>query len=471
MSSVASLPVIGQPVREALGVLFGEHVSFRKTDRLAYHRDLMPGSLLTVREGEASTCPDAIVWPQTVQDIVALLALANEHKFPIVPYGAGSSVVGAAIPIRGGVICDLKRKARLVRMDEKSLLYTAEAGILGEDLERKLNAAGFTCGHFPSSMYCSTLGGWLAMRSAGQMSTRYGKIEDLVVSLEAVLPSGQVIQTRNAPRSATGPDIDQLLVGSEGTLGVITRATLRMFPLPETRRFASAVFATVEQGLEAVRSIMRIGCRPAVVRLYDEVDTALALSSLGLDVTGNLLILGYEGRERIVSSELAASHEALADGRDLGEEPGKWWFEHRYKISYKQSIILANDRMVLDTLEVAATWTRVLDVYAAVKKALEGYVTVLAHFSHAYPEGINIYFSFVGHAGETRPVEFHQEMWRRALGAVAESGGSISHHHGIGLLKAPWLKRELGGLHEAFVAFKAELDPNNILNPGKMGLP
>ncbi len=466
-----AIPGTDAAVLQALSSLFGERLSTRKTDRIAYHRDLFPGAQLTVREGDVMYWPDAIVWPETVQDVAALLRLANERRIPVLPCGAGSSVVGGVVPVRGGVICDLKRMNRVVHVDEKSLLFTAEAGIIGEDLERELNAQGYTLGHFPSSIYCSTLGGWLATRSAGQMSTRYGKIEDMIVSLEAVCPSGRVIQTKATPRSATGPDIDQLLVGSEGTLGIITRATMRMHHLPEERRFMGVVFDSVEEGLEAIRLIMRTGVRPAVVRLYDTLDTALALSSLGLEVDGNLLILGFEGRKRLVETEMNIARRYLTVGKDLGEEPGRWWYEHRYKVSYKQSIILSGTHMVLDTCEVGGTWSNILDVYHAVQKALDGYVTVLAHFSHAYANGINIYFSFVGDAGEKPPVPFYEEMWKRALDAVVAAGGSISHHHGIGLLKAPWLRQELGSLFDVFVALKKELDPNNILNPGKMGLP
>ncbi len=470
-SAAQSPPSTGQTPIDALHVLFPQRVSTRQVDRVVYHRDLSPAQQLAVREGTVGMLPDAVVWPENVQDVTSLLRLANEHGIPIVPWGGGSSVVGAATPVRGGIVCDLKRMNRLVQMDERSLLYVAEAGINGEDLERQLNAAGFTTGHFPSSIYCSTLGGWLATRSAGQMSTRYGKIEDLVVSLEAVLPSGRVIQTKAAPRSATGPDIDQLLVGSEGTLGVITRATMRMFPLPESRRFVCTVFDSLNAGLEAVRLLLRRGVRPAVVRLYDELDTTLALSSLGLEMNGNLLILGFEGRHAMVEAEMNAARPLLAAGEDAGEGPGEWWYEHRYRISYKQSVVLAGEQMVVDTCEVAATWSRIREVYAAVQRALAGYVTVLAHFSHAYPEGISIYFSFVGNADGHPAAGFHAELWRRTLDAVVSAGGSISHHHGIGLLKAPWLAAELGGLHAVFARLKRELDPNNILNPGKMGLP
>jgi alkyldihydroxyacetonephosphate synthase len=457
-------------VLDELKGMFGERMSVRESDRLIYHRDLFPGAQLTVREGVIANRPDAIVWPETVQDIAALMRIAAANRLPVIPYGAGSSVVGGTIAIRGGVICDLKRMNRIVTIDERSLLMTAEAGIVGEDLERALNTAGYTLGHFPSSIYCSTLGGWLAARSAGQMSTKYGKIEDMVVSMEAVLPSGNIIHTKQTPRSATGPDIDQLLIGSEGTLAIITRATLRIHRLPEVRKFTSATFGSVEEGLEAVRLIMRSGARPSVVRLYDEVDTALALSSLGLEANGNLLIVGFEGRERIVDTEMKVAAGFLAKGHPLGSKPGEWWYDHRYKISYKQSVILSGPRMVLDTCEVAGTWSNILDVYDAVKKALDGYVTVLAHFSHAYAEGINIYFSFIGDSGATPPPQFYEEMWRRALDAVADAGGSVSHHHGVGLLKAPWMRRELGGLLDVFARLKKELDPNNVLNPGKMGL-
>lgn len=456
---------------DALQTLFGERMSARESDRLLYHRDLSPVYQLAVRDGVVAGRPEAVVWPETVQDVAALLRLANEHGLPVVPFGAGSGVVGGAVAARGGVVCDLKRMRRLVHVDERSGLVTAEAGILGEDLERALNARGFTLGHFPASIYASTLGGWLATRAAGQMSTKYGKIEDMIVSLEAVLPSGRILHTKTAPRSATGPDLDQLLVGSEGTLAVITRATLRMHRLPEARLFASAAFERVDDGLEAVRKLLRAGVRPAVVRLYDEVDAAVALKPLGLEAGGNLLILGFEGRRRLVEAEARAAAPLLAAGRGLGAKPGEWWYAHRFQTAYRQSVVLADSRMVVDSLAAGATWTNVRAVYEGVKAALDGFATAHAHFSHAYPEGISVDFSLLGDAGARPPTEYHAEILRRALDAVVAAGGGISHHHGVGLVKAPWLGRELGGLAGVFARLKRELDPNNILNPGKMGLP
>ena len=458
-------------LRDLLGP---KRVSRSPLDQINYSRDSWPLGLLWTRAGEVPYRPDFIVWPETTEEISKLLSMCNDFGIPLVPYGAGSGVCGGTVPLEGGIICDLKRMSRVETLNEKSLLVTVQTGIIGEHLERYLAHKGYTMGHFPSSIYCSTLGGYLATRSAGQLSSKYGKIEDMVVSVQAVLPNGEVIHTRTAPRRATGPNFDQLLVGTEGTLGIITRATMRIWPEPDHREFAAYRFASIEDGANAMRKMIQLGITPAVMRLYDETDTALSMSAIGYEQDGgNLLILVFDGGPKrcALEADMAAEVCASEGGRDLGCEPAEHWWEHRYAISYKQSIIMSSEHAVLDTVEVATTWKNLMRLYTSMRAALSEHVTVLAHFSHAYREGCSIYFTAVGHADEKMPDrELYQTMWESALDACVAAGGAVSHHHGVGILKAKWMARQRGQWMDVFAGLKQRLDPNNILNPNKMGL-
>ena len=256
-------------------------VSTRPPDRIAYARDLWPRGLLGVRAGRPEAhLPDVVVWPETVAEVQAIVRYAIVERTPIVPFGAGSGVCGGTLAVCGGILVDLKRMKRLVALDEAHLTATFDAGILGEHLEHELMRRGYTLGHFPSSIMCSTLGGWLAARSGGQCSSRYGKIEDMVRSVEFVTGTGELLDTaRAAGIHDGGLDWNQLLVGSEGTLGLFTRATLAIHRAPEARHMRGFSVPRVEVGLDAIRRVMQRGLRPSVVRLYDELDTLLARRS------------------------------------------------------------------------------------------------------------------------------------------------------------------------------------------------
>jgi len=453
--------------------IFGdERVSRMENDRIAYARDLWPRSLLQVRKDQVPNPPEYIVWPETPGEISKLMRMANDKKFPVIPFGAGSGVCGGTLPISGGVICDLKRMNRIITLNEKASTVTVQVGIIGEHLERELNRHGYTMGHFPSSIYCSTLGGFLAARSAGQLSTLYGKIEDMVVRLQAVLPDGTILQTVRTPRSATGPDFDQLMVGAEGTLCIITQATMRIHLAPAARTFASFIFPDMKTGVDAIRLFMRRGVRPAAVRLYDETDTALSMLAIGMEASGNLLVLTFEGEERMIQTHERIARQICLEngGKDQGEEPALHWFKHRYAISYNQSKILSADQMVLDTIEVAAPWAGLMKLYDAMRQAISKHITVMAHISHVYPDGASIYFTVLGKAESGKEIKLYDRVWQDALKACLKAGGVVSHHHGIGVLKAKFFEQQAGPAMRILKELKAALDPNNILNPGKLGL-
>ncbi|UCD85755.1 MAG: FAD-binding oxidoreductase [Deltaproteobacteria bacterium] len=486
-----------------------------EADRISYSRDLWPLGTIGIQHGEMPHHPDFIVWPQNTDEVSGILRLAKEKRVPVIPFGGGSGVCGGTLPLKGGMIIDCKRMSKILRIDEISLTVSAESGIIGEHLERELNRKGYTAGHFPSSMYCSTLGGWLATRSAGQLSARYGKIEDMVVNLQVVLPGGEILETKATPRSSTGPDFNQIFVGSEGTLGIITRATIKIHHYPKSRRFSGFLFKNVPAGLEAIRKILQKGVRPATVRLYDELDTlivasgkvkttsashqdkkekgklssfipemvkraertALAHPSIidklsGLLPESCLLILTFEGAEEIteVEQRVAVGICEAEGGQAQGPEPGERWWKERYKVSYSMSTVFALDSFV-DTIEVATTWDRLERLYFKMREAISKYSLVMAHFSHAYQEGCSIYFTFAASAkGKDKKKELYQKIWDTAMDVCVKEGATISHHHGIGYLKASWMQQEHGEAMKLYRAIKAAIDPENIMNPGKMGL-
>jgi alkyldihydroxyacetonephosphate synthase len=490
---------------DALRAALGDHnVARGDGERLAYSQDRWPLALVWTRAGKAPYPPDAVCWAERTEHVAAVLALAARHGFAVVPYGAGSGVCGGTVPLAGGVVLDLKKMNRLVEVRDETLLCEAEAGIIGQHLEEALNRRGFTLGHFPSSIYCSTLGGWLAARSAGQASTRYGKIEDMCAGLECVLPGGEVAVLKPTPRAAVGPDWKQVLIGSEGTLGVITRAWLRIWPLPEARRFLSYKFPSAAAGLGAIRKVLRRGLRPAVVRLYDPFDTLIGVAGGGgskgalehakkdLMERAKLRLLAHpewaavlerfaggchaifvcEGDRELVALEGdAIEREARAAAAEpRGPEPAEHWLAHRYDISYKGAPVFREGAFV-DTMEVAAPWDRIEALYEAVRRALAPLAVTLAHFSHAYSDGCSIYFTFAALCEDDAATEARYEAcWRAGLEAALGAGATISHHHGVGILKAPFMRRELGGFLDVYAKVKAAVDPRGTLNPGKMGL-
>lgn len=441
-------------------------------ERRAHARDCWPRLALLERAGTPSPEPDAVVRPLSTAEVSAVLAWASSAGVPVTPYGAGSGVVGGAVAVRGGVLLDLSGLTGLVDLDAESGVASFRAGTLGPDVEAAVNDRGWTVGHFPSSIMCSTAGGWVAARGAGQLSTRYGKAEDLVVGLESVLPSGEVWRVPAMPRTAAGPDVWRLLAGAEGTLGVVTEVTFRLSPLPAVRRFGGWLFGSLGDGLAALRDVLRTGARPAVLRLYDELDTTLVLGRDG----GALLVTVCEGDPDVVAAEEAVLRRCCTAATDLGAEPGEHWWAHRYDVSFNLPRVLSGQILgpngVADTIEVAALWSRLPGVYDAMKAAMSEHAAVVfAHVSHCYPEGASIYWSFAfdaASAGEA--VERYDAVWAAAMASCRAAGGTISHHHGVGQARAPWLAAEMGAGFGVLRAVKAALDPAGVCNPGKLGL-
>ncbi|MDR5693716.1 MAG: FAD-binding oxidoreductase [Armatimonadota bacterium] len=456
---------------EACRDLLGDRVSTSPEDRLKAGKDWWPRAWLWDARGKVLSFPDVVVWPESTEEVVALVRLASQHRIPITPRGGGSGVLGGAVPVRGGVVMDLTRMRRIRELHEEDLLVTVEAGILGITLEEELNRQGFTCGHVPQSLALSTVGGWIAARSIGEFSTKYGPIEGMVAGLEVVLPWGEIWRTRVAPRTATGPGLMDLFVGAEGTLGIITAATLRIRRLPEMRRMRSFTFPDLAKGITAVREMIQRGVLPAVCRLYDEMEAAYRFSSV-VRKGGPLLLLLFEGESRLVLAEDSVGTEICLDhgAQETGEEPMQHWLKTRFDVSEVEALL--KQGAVLDTIEVAATYSRILPLYDAVVSAIQavpGTVVAFGHFSHFYPDGACLYVSLAGFPGEDRE-GYHQRCWEAAMHACLARGGTISHHHGIGLQKAPWLGQELGEGLEILRRIKRAIDPHELFNPGKFGV-
>jgi alkyldihydroxyacetonephosphate synthase len=490
-------------------------------DRTLYARDLWPRHHMAVREGRPMLHEPAVVaWPASTEAVAQLVRWGAARGVPLVPFGAGSGVCGGISPREDMVVVDLKRMARIRTLEADAPSVDVEAGHMGVPLEMALGRARLTLGHFPSSILCSTVGGWIAARSAGQCSGAYGKIEDMTAALECVTGSGDVVSLR---RRVSGPDLVPLIIGSEGTLAIVTSATLRLHPAPTSRGFGALTFRSTEDGLEAMRAIFQAGLRPAVSRLYDPFDAMLARqggvkggrsgthasertskrgpglggialrailrrpealnellhSDVGARAMGGaMLVLIFEGqgsapRERLEEARRMA--ESLG-GRWDGEAAARRWLAHRYSVSYRQAPVFADGAFV-DTMEVAARWSRLGDLYEGVRRALGRNVFVMAHFSHAYPDGCCIYFSFVGRADpalvrtlgwEAACEATYDRTWRAALAAAVEAGGTLSHHHGVGRSKAPRMRSELGAGVDVVRSLMRAFDPARILNPGNL---
>ena len=446
-------------------------ISIKESDRIVYARDYWPITLRWMLDGKIPALPDCIIWPENAQQIVEIVKIACEEKIPIIPYGGGSGVVGSAIPIKGGIVVDMKKMDKVLEIDDSSLMARVQTGINGMNLERHLNRKGYTLGHIPQSLYCSCLGGWLACKAAGQFSTKYGKIEDIVIAMEAVLADGTLIKSKAVPRSSTGPEVEKLLLGSEGTLGIITEATLKIWPYPEKRVMLSFAFDDIARALEAVRKIMRKNVYPAVVRIYDENETLRHFYDVKEAKNKCMLILLMEGDKELVDlEEKVASKVCSKDSIPCGEEPVIHWLKTRFNVRESSEFIPKG--FIFDTVEVSIAWKNALSLYKAVISAMrkvEGIIIASGHASHFYPQGVCFYFTFGGIPPKGKEAyEFYENAWDAIMEACLKSNGSISHHHGIGIIRAKWLKEEMKERIKMLKKIKRAIDPRNIMNPGKM---
>ena len=434
-------------------------------------RDWWPLALHWSIAGQVPNRAGAVVRPTTTEQVAAVVRRCNESHVPITAAGGRSGVCGASVPAFGGVVLDTTALDRIGDVDAASGVVEVGCGVFGPDLERVLNTHhGLTVGHFPQSFDLATVGGWVACRGAGQYSTRYGKIEDMVVGLEVVLADGRVVRTGGAPAAAVGPDLTQVFVGSEGTLGVVTRIWLRTHPVAEVERRAAYVFPTLTVGFEACRRIVRAGATPAVLRLYDGPESA---RGHGGDGTECVLLVLDEGDETIVDAAMSVVDTIATEfGRtgDVGLVAA--WTAHRNDTSALQT--LTHKGFVVDTMEIAAPWSRLEAIHAATTAALMAVPHARAatcHLSHSYLDGACLYFTFAATPPPDQVDATYVALWDAGQRAVLGAGGNLSHHHGVGLNRARFVREALGTAFDVLVGLKTTLDPNGILNPGKLGLP
>ena len=479
-------------VREQLAAIVGPgRVRDDRLARVTHAAGRSYPDLVRLRRGEAPGAPDFVVEPGTPEEVAAVLRLCARADVPVVPFGGGTSVVGGVEAGPGMVTLDLGRLDRLVAADTRSLTATLQAGMPGPAVERSLAGHDVTLGHYPQSFEYSTVGGWIATRSAGQASTGVGRIEDLVLGLRCITPEGE-LEVPAFPATAAGPDLRELVLGSEGMLGVVTEATLRVRPRPEARRYEGWSFRSFAEGMEALRTLEQSGVPPDVARLSDEHETRLGLAfaprgastravTAYLRARGHrrasLAIFGWEGDAAAVRARRRRAGEILrkAGGIALGPKPGAVWARGRFEAPYLRDVLLGR-RVLVDTLETAASWSALPGLYAAVAGALHGALAgrgtpplVMCHISHLYPTGASLYFTFFARQEPGGELEQWHAAKAAATDAIVAGGGTITHHHAVGRDHAPWLEAEIGRLGiEVLQAAKARVDPAGIMNPGKV---
>ncbi|OBA91621.1 flavoprotein [Mycobacteriaceae bacterium 1482268.1] len=440
--------------------------------------------LLRRRDSGVQDAPDAVLFPGNEDEIAAILRLCGERGIAVVPFGGGTSVVGGLDPLRGQftavISLDLRRLNELHSLDEISGEAVLGAGLTGPDAERLLGERGFSLGHFPQSFQFATIGGFAATRSSGQDSAGYGRFNDMVRGLRAVTPAG-ALDLGRAPESAAGPDLRQLLIGSEGAFGVITRVRVRVHPVPAATRYEAWSFPDFTTGADALRAVAQTGTGPTVLRLSDEAETGVNLAttdSIGEDsITGGCLaITVFEGSEDHVASRHAETRALMAakGGTSLGDGPARAWEHGRFDAPYLRDSLLSAGALC-ETLETATSWANIAVVKSAVTEALTTALAetgtaalVLCHISHVYPTGASLYFTVV--AGQRgNPVEQWRKAKSAASNAMMRAGATITHHHAVGADHRPWMRDEIGELGvQVLAAVKATLDPAGILNPGKL---
>jgi alkyldihydroxyacetonephosphate synthase len=435
-------------------------------------RDWWPLAMAWATAGQVAGLAAAVARPTDAGQVAAVLALCDEARVPVTAAGGRSGVCGASVPLHGGVVLDLTALAGIVDVDATSLVLDVLPGTFGDLLERDLRADhGATLGHWPQSVALSTVGGWLACRSAGQLSGRYGKIEDMVLGLDVALADGRRITTGGWPRGAVGPDLTQLFVGSEGTLGVITGARLRLHPAPTHERRCAWLLPGFESGLETMRRVVQRGATPAVMRLYDAVE---ADRTYGTGDRALLLVLD-EGDGALVAATVevvAEECELRGQGTRAEADHVEHWLAHRNEVAALEA--LTSRGYTVDTMEVSASWSALPGLYRATLDALmavEGTIAASAHQSHSYPTGGCLYFTFAGQVDADGRDAYYRALWDAGQRAALASGGALSHHHGVGLNRARYMAEAVGPALGVLAATKAALDPNGILNPGKLGLP
>lgn len=454
-------------------------ISTQHLDLAEHARDWWPLAMRWALQSQVPQLPIVVASPRNTEEVQRIVRLCAAHDVPLTVTAGRSGVSGASVPMFGGVVLNINELQGVVSIDRHSGVVEVMAGTFGPDLEREVAKHSLTVGHFPQSFDISTVGGWVACLGAGQFSTRYGKIDEMVVGLEVVLADGSVIRTGGSPAAAHGPDVSSMFIGSEGTLGVITRVWLRAHDVAPVRRKTAYFFPTFSAGILAMREAIRADATPAVLRLYDAIESQ---RSHGGDGKNSTLIVLDDGEQEIVDATLAVVDRCARAHGAVGapEDRVDHWLAHRNDTSGLQA--LTHKGFVIDTMEVAAPWSKMDHVYTqvcAAVSAVQGARNVSAHVSHSYLDGACIYFTFVGQissrdindATTAEHQALYTAIWDAAQRAALHAGGNLAHHHGVGLNRGRFMREAMGESFNVLVAMKRALDPHDLLNPGKLGLP
>jgi alkyldihydroxyacetonephosphate synthase len=454
-------------IRKVRRIVGDEHFSQQEGDLISYSLDYWLYGIFLSQKGDLPALPSAVISPASTVQIQEVIRCACQYKVPITPFGGGSGVLGGAIPLNGSVVLNLQRMNEFLDLDELSLAAELEAGIMGANLELELNRRGYSAGNIPQSLYCSTLGGWISTRAAGQFSTKYGKIEDMVLGMEVVLPDGKLLSIKPVPRRSIGPSLKDLFLGGEGTLGIVTRATVSIHPLPNMTVKQSYIFPSIEVAVDVVRQILRAEARPAVVRIFDEAESQRYFPRIGRKVT-TIFISEGETEYTALDARVIRRISRENGGKSGGEEPVNIWLQKRFDIGLGP--ILMQYGGIVDTIEVSALFKDAARLYrdmVAAMKGVEGALEVSGHYSHFYREGACLYVTFAGIPKD--PLRYYQDTWDAAMKATLQNNGSISHHHGVGFWRIQYIEQELGASGVRLLkAIKNALDPEGILNRGKL---
>jgi alkyldihydroxyacetonephosphate synthase len=478
-ATTVSLPEPGLPaglLASLRGVLGDEQVAVDDQARRLRTRGKSTPDLLRARAGDLIDAPDAVVCPRTHDEVAAVLGWAVAHHVAVVPFGGGTSVVGGLVARRDGyagvLSLDLLRMDQLLAVDEVSMIATFQPGVRGPAAEALLAKHGLTLGHYPQSFEFASIGGFAATRSSGQSSCGNGRFDDMVVGLRVATPVGE-LRLGSAPANAAGPDLREAVLGSEGTLGVITEVTVRVRPAAEAKAYEAWAFPSFAAGAEAMRALVQRELRPTVLRLSDEAETFVNLASQtsvgGEQVSGCLMIVGYEGTAAVGRRPAITAALGELGGRPLGEQRGQEWAAGRFAAPYLRDAML-DAGVLVETLETATFWSHRDRVYQAVKAALADALgeraLVLCHISHVYETGCALYFT-VATREAADPVGQWLAAKAKASDAILDCGATITHHHAVGTDHKPWLAREIGPVGVAMLrGLKSALDPTGILNPG-----
>ncbi|MBT5435864.1 MAG: FAD-binding oxidoreductase, partial [Rhodospirillaceae bacterium] len=412
--------------------------------RVTHSRDRLPfGRFRSRSEQLTGTLPSVVVEPKSIPEVQQVVRLAGRENISVIPYGSGSGVLGGTVPFAGEMILSCRHMNTIQVIDETNRIARADAGTNGLVLENTLREKGYTCGHYPQSLSMSTVGGWAACRGAGQASSRYGNIENLIVGMKVVLPDGELLEVRHAPRRSVGPSILEMFIGSEGVLGVIVEVTLRIWRLPEQEIDTVMAFPDLEHGLAAIRDIMQAELRPALARLYDEAESIKwGLEAPPGGVIPVITMLSFAGLYGVAEAEAEAAMKICEahGGKISDREPMTQWQAKRFE-SHSDAFVDAGG--YYETIEVAAPWSTVGAMYEQMKAAVNErhpVVQLSAHWSHAYSDGSCMYLTCkIPAMADDEALPIHADVWEIIMRICLDTGGTISHHHGIGCFRNRWI--------------------------------